>query len=226
MFGIPFEELVILAVLAFILFGPQKLPEYAAKAGRLVAKLRQATSELNREVHSQNPFQYPPEPASSPAAESTCPHCQHKITGVFAFCPNCGQRLHEEPVSPYHQPPPPPSLEMLVAASVPPAPAPEVAPPPEISAPPPAAPAAGGQVAIRLLGDEEVEAAYMIINEAAQAYKGLIPADCWHEPYMPLEELRAEIAAGVRFWAAADADRLLGVMGRQDLGRVTLVRHA
>ena len=64
-----------------------------------------------------------------------------------------------------------------------------------------------------------------IINHAAEAYRGVIPADCWHEPYMPAEELAAEIGAGVRFWVA-EADRMLGVMGMQDKGDVALVRHA
>jgi N-acetylglutamate synthase-like GNAT family acetyltransferase len=64
-----------------------------------------------------------------------------------------------------------------------------------------------------------------IINRAAEAYRGVIPADCWHEPYMPAEELAAEIGAGVRFWVAEE-DRMLGVMGMQDKGDVALVRHA
>lgn len=69
-----------------------------------------------------------------------------------------------------------------------------------------------------------------IVCDAAQAYKGKIPADRWHEPYMPLEELRAEIAAGVRFWGAEVGGTLVGIMGIQDVdnaaGDVTLIRHA
>ena len=65
-----------------------------------------------------------------------------------------------------------------------------------------------------------------IINAAAQAYRGVIPADRWHEPYMPAAELDAEIADGIVFWVAEDAGRLLGVMGMQDKGDVALVRHA
>ena len=72
----------------------------------------------------------------------------------------------------------------------------------------------------------DVPALYSIINDAAQAYRGIIPADRWHEPYMPREELEAEIANGVVFWGAARADRLVGVMGIQDRGEVTLIRHA
>ena len=64
-----------------------------------------------------------------------------------------------------------------------------------------------------------------IINRAAEAYRGVIPADRWHEPYMPPEELAAEIGAGVRFWLAEE-DRVAGVMGMQDKGEVALVRHA
>ncbi|HEX9396207.1 MAG TPA: GNAT family N-acetyltransferase [Burkholderiales bacterium] len=65
-----------------------------------------------------------------------------------------------------------------------------------------------------------------IINDAAQAYRGVIPADRWHEPYMPAEELASEIAAGVEFWVAEEEGQLRGVMGIQDKGEVALVRHA
>src|SRR5688572_7678045 len=72
----------------------------------------------------------------------------------------------------------------------------------------------------------ESPAMLAIINDAARAYKGVIPADRWHEPYMPAHELEAEIAAGVVFWVAEEDARLLGVMGIQDKGDVALVRHA
>ena len=65
-----------------------------------------------------------------------------------------------------------------------------------------------------------------IINEAALAYRGVIPADRWHDPYMPAEELRAEIEAGVRFWGYEADGELLGVMGIQGVDDVTLIRHA
>ncbi len=65
-----------------------------------------------------------------------------------------------------------------------------------------------------------------IVNAAAQAYRGVIPADRWHEPYMPAEELASEIADGVVFWVAEEEGRVLGVMGIQDKGEVALVRHA
>src|SRR4030042_1182968 len=124
--GIDLETLLILAVLAFILFGPEKLPEYAAMLGKFVAKMRQATTEMTRQYQDQNPFHYPPEP---------------------------------------HLPPAYPR--------------------------------------IRPLNREEIDRALTIINQAAIAYKGVIPADCWHEPYMPEADLRAEMAAGVTFWGYA-----------------------
>jgi N-acetylglutamate synthase-like GNAT family acetyltransferase len=73
-------------------------------------------------------------------------------------------------------------------------------------------------------GDFEVILA--IINGAAQAYRGVIPPDRWHEPYMPAEELANEIVAGVAFWVAERDGRVAGVMGMQDKGDVVLVRHA
>ena len=75
---------------------------------------------------------------------------------------------------------------------------------------------------------ERTESAAMlaIINAAAQAYKGVIPADRWHEPYMPAEELAKEIADGIVFWVMEEGGRILGVMGMQDKGDVSLVRHA
>jgi GNAT superfamily N-acetyltransferase len=79
---------------------------------------------------------------------------------------------------------------------------------------------------IRPLQHDDIDAALAIINQAAQAYKGVIPADCWQEPYMPEAELLAEIAAGVDFSGYEDGGSLLGVMGRQDLKEVTLIRHA
>jgi len=65
-----------------------------------------------------------------------------------------------------------------------------------------------------------------IVNDASGAYRGVIPEDRWHEPYMPAEELQKEIAAGVVFWVAEDEGRLTGVMAIQDKGDVALVRHA
>ena len=67
---------------------------------------------------------------------------------------------------------------------------------------------------------------YEIINDAASAYRGIIPADRWHEPYMTKEELAAQIADGVEFWKYAEDDRIIGVMGIQFKKDVILIRHA
>jgi N-acetylglutamate synthase-like GNAT family acetyltransferase len=72
----------------------------------------------------------------------------------------------------------------------------------------------------------DLEAILAIINDAAQAYRGVIPSDRWHEPYMSADELAKEIASGVIFWMAEDNGQLLGVMGIQDKEDVALVRHA
>ena len=66
----------------------------------------------------------------------------------------------------------------------------------------------------------------MIVNDAAQAYKDVIPKDRWKEPYMSRPELRREINEGVVFWGYEEDDCLLGVMGIQDVEDVSLVRHA
>ena len=65
-----------------------------------------------------------------------------------------------------------------------------------------------------------------IVNAAANAYRGVIPDDCWHEPYMSLSELEAEVGAGVTFWGYEIDDVLLGVMGIQPVRDVDLIRHA
>jgi len=82
---------------------------------------------------------------------------------------------------------------------------------------------------IRKATDDDFEAIFDIINDAAIAYKGVIPADRWHEPYMTREELKAQIADGVRFSCYIDDednDEVVGVMGIQDKTDVMLIRHA
>jgi len=79
---------------------------------------------------------------------------------------------------------------------------------------------------IRPCTADDFAAIYEIINDAARAYQGVIPADRWHEPYMSREALRHEIDAGVAFWGYEDAGELLGVMGSQPVRDVTLIRHA
>jgi GNAT superfamily N-acetyltransferase len=78
---------------------------------------------------------------------------------------------------------------------------------------------------IRPCVPHDLDAMEAIINAAARKYRGAIPADCWHEPYMPHEELECEIAAGVRFWGYG-VPTLLGVMGLQNVHDATLIRHA
>ena len=93
---------------------------------------------------------------------------------------------------------------------------------------------------IRPCAGGDLDAMVAVINAAATAYAGVIPEDRYHQPYMPLDELRAEIAAGVRFWGLFEAtakpgaagrpgratEELAGVMGIQDVEDVTLIRHA
>lgn len=81
-------------------------------------------------------------------------------------------------------------------------------------------------MSIRKSVDADFETILAIVNDAARAYRGVIPADRWHEPYMPADELSNEIASGVDFWVAEQNGRVAGVMGVQDKGDVTLVRHA
>lgn len=79
---------------------------------------------------------------------------------------------------------------------------------------------------IRRCEERDFEQIWSIINDGAQAYKGVIPADRWTEPYMSREELRQEIDAGVMFWGNEEAGSLSGVMGLQEVQDITLVRHA
>ena len=81
-------------------------------------------------------------------------------------------------------------------------------------------------MSIRPCRGDEREAIFAIVNAAAEAYRGVIPEDRWHEPYMPMEELDAEIAAGVEFWGYEDDGELLGIMGIQPVRDVNLIRHA
>ena len=81
-------------------------------------------------------------------------------------------------------------------------------------------------VIIRTSVESDRPALLAIVNDAAQAYREVIPADQWHDPYMSPEELETEISSGVVFWVAEEEGRLLGVMGLQDKGDVALVRHA
>ena len=78
----------------------------------------------------------------------------------------------------------------------------------------------------RIAGGERADV-LAIVNQAAEAYRGVIPADRWHEPYMDAAQLEREIAAGVEFWGIEDgAGVLAGVMGIQAVRDVDLIRHA
>ena len=79
---------------------------------------------------------------------------------------------------------------------------------------------------IRKGTDGDFEEILTIINDAAMAYKDVIPPDRWHDPYMTRDELRAQIAEGVRFSCYVDNDEIIGVMGIQDKVDVELIRHA
>jgi GNAT superfamily N-acetyltransferase len=74
--------------------------------------------------------------------------------------------------------------------------------------------------------DHDFDLIWTIINDGAQAYKGIIPADRWTEPYMSREKLQHEIADGIVFWGYEEGGTLAGVMGIQDVQDVTLIRHA
>lgn len=78
---------------------------------------------------------------------------------------------------------------------------------------------------IRRCDDQEFDVIWAIINDGAQAYKGIIPEDRWKEPYMSKDELRHEVDEGVLFWGW-EASELVGVMGVQPVQDVTLIRHA
>lgn len=79
---------------------------------------------------------------------------------------------------------------------------------------------------IRLCSEKDFDSIYEVINDAADAYRGVIPEDRWHEPYMTKDELQEEIEDGVIFWGYEDDGKLIGVMGFQDTGDVNLIRHA
>jgi GNAT superfamily N-acetyltransferase len=79
---------------------------------------------------------------------------------------------------------------------------------------------------IRPCRDDEQAAILATVNAAAEVYRGVIPADRWHEPYMDSAELQRELADGVVFWGYEADGALIGVMGIQPVGDVDLIRHA
>jgi GNAT superfamily N-acetyltransferase len=79
---------------------------------------------------------------------------------------------------------------------------------------------------IRICRDDERDEIFAVINAAAEAYCGVIPADRWHEPYMSRDALDRELTAGVVFWGYDDGAHLAGSMGLQQVRDVELIRHA
>ena len=82
------------------------------------------------------------------------------------------------------------------------------------------------EAGLRRCNDDDFEAIWTTVNDGARAYRGRVPEDCLRDPYMSREELRHEIAAGVRFWGYEEDGALQGVMGIQDVKDVTLIRLA
>jgi len=78
---------------------------------------------------------------------------------------------------------------------------------------------------IRRCQPSDKDKIYSIINEAARAYEGFIPADCYHQPYMPMDELKREMRRMAFFGWEANGE-LIGVMGFEPINDVTLIRHA
>jgi GNAT superfamily N-acetyltransferase len=76
------------------------------------------------------------------------------------------------------------------------------------------------------LTNNDFQAILTVVNDAAIAYRGKIPADRWKEPYMPAEELQEEIQRGIQFYGYIENSMLIAVMGIQAVGDVTLIRHA
>jgi GNAT superfamily N-acetyltransferase len=79
---------------------------------------------------------------------------------------------------------------------------------------------------MRKLASDDFQAILTVVNDAAVAYRGKIPANCWKEPYMPPQELREEIESGVQFYGIKESGVLIAVMGIQPVDYVTLIRHA
>lgn len=79
---------------------------------------------------------------------------------------------------------------------------------------------------LRPCDKNDLDRIYSIVNDAALAYKGVIPEDRWKEPYMSRDELQHEIDHDVLFWGYEVDGEVVGVMGIQHVQDVTLIRHA
>jgi GNAT superfamily N-acetyltransferase len=84
----------------------------------------------------------------------------------------------------------------------------------------------GASLLIRECGDADFDEILDVVNDGAAAYKGVVPDDRWHEPYMTADELRRDMDDGVRFWGCEEQGRLIAVMGLQDRTETVLIRHA
>uniref|UniRef100_A0A7C5AL82 Zinc-ribbon domain-containing protein n=1 Tax=Desulfobacca acetoxidans TaxID=60893 RepID=A0A7C5AL82_9BACT len=94
--GLEIPEILVLLILALILFGPEKLPEYGAKLGRFLARLRQASQEVTQPLKAALEAE-PPKPLKLP--DRFCHRCGQPLEANFAFCPKCGRRLNQEEAS-------------------------------------------------------------------------------------------------------------------------------
>jgi sec-independent protein translocase protein TatA len=100
--GLDLPEILVILILALVLFGPEKLPEYGAKLGRLVARLRQAGAEVTQPLQQAlNQELLPPTTPPPPRfGANFCPHCGHALEPDFTFCPRCGRRQEKGGASP------------------------------------------------------------------------------------------------------------------------------
>jgi sec-independent protein translocase protein TatA len=90
MFGYNFTTLIIILVIALLLFGPKRLPELGDSIGKAIRGFKKATEDDHNLPGAD------PKPAEPLPAPHLCQQCHKEITGVFAFCPHCGQRMKEE----------------------------------------------------------------------------------------------------------------------------------
>lgn len=97
MFGIEFPELILLLLLALILFGPQKLPEFAQSLAQIVRKFKQASAELQSALPSLSDQNDSSPSPPSPYQDLVCPQCHQHLSHDFTFCPACGHRLKQGP---------------------------------------------------------------------------------------------------------------------------------
>lgn len=93
--GLETPEILVLLVLALILFGPEKLPEYGAKLGSFIARMRQASSQVTQPL--QEALRQDPTPSPPLRGDNFCHQCGHSLEPDFTFCPRCGRRLEKGP---------------------------------------------------------------------------------------------------------------------------------